>query len=161
MSNVNYDEQHINERNNLLAQIEKDQEQLLELQDRYQKNVKKLELLNQLINVDQGKESKKFEEYLAEIIKTSSVPMHINEIYKELIQRKVPIPGRGSLENVVTRLTRAKEMFVREGTGTYSLVEKGSENISKAGSKLVEKGGDSISKARTRFSKTRKEDNEE
>ncbi|GIS63871.1 MAG: hypothetical protein CM1200mP3_01190 [Chloroflexota bacterium] len=87
--------------------------------------------------------------------------MHINEIYKELIQRKVPIPGRGSLENVVTRLTRAKEMFVREGTGTYSLVEKGSENISKAGSKLVEKGGDSISKARTRFSKTRKEDNEE
>ena len=71
MSNVNYDEQHINERNNLLAQIEKDQEQLLELQDRYQKNVKKLELLNQLINVDQGKESKKFEEYLAKKTKSS------------------------------------------------------------------------------------------
>ena len=52
-------------------------------------------------------------------------------------------------------------MFVREGTGTYSLVEKGRENISKAGSKLVEKGGDSISKARNRFSKARKEDNEE
>jgi len=83
--------------------------------------------------------------------------MHINEIYKELIQRKVPIPGKGSLENVVTRLTRAKDMFTREGTGTYSFVEKRSETLSKAG-KLVERGSDSIAKARNRFSKTGKED---
>lgn len=143
MSDINYDEYHINERNTLLVQIEKDKEQLLELQSKYQKNVRKLELLNQLINVDQGKESKKFEEYLAEIIRNSPVPMHINEIYRELIQRKVPIPGKGSLENVVTRLTRAKDMFTREGTGTYSFVEK---------------GGNSMARVRKRLLRTRKGD---
>ena len=143
MNNIDYDEQHVNERAALLAQIEEDKERLLELQSTYQRNVRKLELLNQLISNDQGKEPKKFEEHLVEIIKDSSVPMHINEIYKELIQRKVPIPGKGTLENVVTRLTRAKDTFVREGMGTYTIVEK---------------GGDSIARVRNRFSRKRKGD---
>ena len=65
--------------------------------------------------------------------------------------------GLRSLENVVTRLTRAKDMFTREGTGTYSFVDKKKKTLSKAG-KLVERGSDSIAKARNRFSKTGKED---
>ena len=63
--------------------------------------------------------------------------------------------GLRSLENVVTRLTRAKDMFTREGIGPYSFVDK--KTLSKAG-KLVERGSDSIAKARNRFSKTGKED---
>ena len=45
--------------------------------------------------------------------------MHIRDIYKELVDRNIPIPGKGRLENVVTRISRARDMFVREKSGVY------------------------------------------
>jgi hypothetical protein len=49
--------------------------------------------------------------------------MHISAIENELRERKIPIPGRGTTANIITRMRRANGQFTRVGSGTYALAE--------------------------------------
>ena len=101
-----YADAHLFERDELVAEIERDKEQLSVLQNNYQKKLKRLELLNQLINVEASEpsewKSKSFEDHVADILSMAKRPMSISDLYDELINRRVPIPGKGTIQNVVT-----------------------------------------------------------
>ena len=93
-----------------------------------------MELLNQLINVEASNasdwKSKSFEDHVADILSVARRPMSISDLYDELIKRRAPIPGKGTIQNVVTRVSRATDLFERAGRGTYGLKTKGEEVIS-------------------------------
>ena len=49
--------------------------------------------------------------------------MHIKDIKNELRRRKIAIPGLGTMANIITRMRRANDTFVRVAPGTYALTE--------------------------------------
>jgi hypothetical protein len=62
---------------------------------------------------------------LEQILKEAGSPMHISDIRKALVDRAVPLPGRGDEANIIVRLRRAPERFVRTGRGMYALTALG------------------------------------
>ena len=126
----------IHDREELKKKITRDQKVLLSLEAEHKSDIKLFDHYDQMIkiidesmNVDESRiegDLKRFEEYIAEILGTSSTPMHIREIYERLVEMRIPIPGKGRLENVVARISRAKDMFAREGRGKYVFVGKSS-----------------------------------
>ncbi len=61
------------------------------------------------------------EDHIEEILRTSGKPMHISELRTTLIQTGVPLPGRGDEANIILRLRRASDRFIRTERGTYAL----------------------------------------
>ena len=61
------------------------------------------------------------EDRIEEILSSSGKPMHISELRTSLIQMGVPLPGRGDEANIILRLRRANDRFVRTERGTYAL----------------------------------------
>jgi hypothetical protein len=49
--------------------------------------------------------------------------MHIRDIRNALIQKGVPLPGKGDEANIILRLRRDNARFIRTERGTYALVE--------------------------------------
>lgn len=60
-----------------------------------------------------------------EILRAKGHPMHISEVYSELVGEAVPIPGKGNEANVIARLQRSDGRIIRTGRGIYSLPEFG------------------------------------
>jgi hypothetical protein len=69
------------------------------------------------------------EDRLEAILRESRQPMHIRDLRQALIERGVPLPGRGDEANIILRLSRAKERFARTGRGLYGLTEWGVESV--------------------------------
>ncbi len=69
------------------------------------------------------------EDHLEAILAESGRPMHIRDLRKALIERGVPLPGRGEEANIILRLGRAKDRFVRTGRGQYGLPKWGIESV--------------------------------
>lgn len=65
------------------------------------------------------------EDAVETILAAAGEPLHISQIREELVLRGVPIPGRGDDANIIVRIGRVKERFVRTGRGTYALVSWG------------------------------------
>ena len=61
------------------------------------------------------------EDRIEEILRSTGKPMHIRDIRASLIQMGVPLPGRGDEANIILRLRRDTDRFVRTGRGTYAL----------------------------------------
>jgi hypothetical protein len=61
------------------------------------------------------------EDRIEDILSSSGKPMHIRELRATLIQMGVPLPGRGDEANIILRLRRASNRFVRTERGTYAL----------------------------------------
>ena len=61
------------------------------------------------------------EDRIEEVLQSNGKPMHITDIRATLIRIGVPLPGRGDEANIILRLRRASERFVRTGRGTYAL----------------------------------------
>jgi hypothetical protein len=59
------------------------------------------------------------------ILREAGGPVHIKDLHSALLQQGIPLPGKGTEANVIVRLRRAKERFVRTGRGTYGLPEFG------------------------------------
>ena len=55
--------------------------------------------------------------------------MHIKDIKDELRRRKIAIPGLGTMANIITRMRRANDTFVRVAPGTYALMEAVIETV--------------------------------
>jgi len=65
------------------------------------------------------------ETHLEKILGDAGKPMHISEIRQALVDRAIPLPGRGDEANIIIRLRRAPERFTRTGRGTYALATLG------------------------------------
>jgi hypothetical protein len=65
------------------------------------------------------------EVHLEQILHEAGKPMHISAIRQELVNRAVPLPGRGDEANIIVRLRRAPHRFSRVGRGTYALATLG------------------------------------
>ena len=61
------------------------------------------------------------EDHIEEVLRSAGKPMHIREIRDALIQKAVPLPGRGDEANIILRLRRDSDRFVRTGRGTYGI----------------------------------------
>lgn len=63
------------------------------------------------------------ENHIEDILRSNGKPMHISEIRTSLIQNGIPLPGRGDEANIILRLRRAVNLFVRTDRGIYALKE--------------------------------------
>jgi hypothetical protein len=61
------------------------------------------------------------EGHIEAILEKVGEPVHIGAIRQQLIERGVPLPGRGDEANIILRLRRAPDQFVRTGRGMYGL----------------------------------------
>lgn len=60
-----------------------------------------------------------------EVLRAAGEPLHISTIREALLERGVPIPGRGDDANIIVRLRRFDTRFTRTARGTYGLAEWG------------------------------------
>jgi hypothetical protein len=65
------------------------------------------------------------EDRIEDILRTNGKPMHISELRDSLIQMGVPLPGRGDEANIILRLRRSSDRFIRTERGTYALTSWG------------------------------------
>ena len=112
----------------LTRKTKTDERDILELQKGHAADLEELNLIRKLIEIyrppieDHEGIKDKFESQLTDLLNSVGKPMHIKEIYLELQKKEIPIPGKGTVGNVVTRLTRT-ESIERIGRGTYSIVK--------------------------------------
>jgi hypothetical protein len=118
------------------------------LQQRLESARERLDLINRLVRLTEGANSKAnrsaatpaapndkantnspakhgLEAHLESILNEAGKPVHISEIRQILVDRAVPLPGRGDEANIILRLRRAPERFTRTGRGTYALASLG------------------------------------
>lgn len=62
------------------------------------------------------------EDHIEDVLLSKGTPTHIREIRAALIEMGVPLPGKGDEANIILRLRRDDNRFVRTGRGTYALV---------------------------------------
>ena len=114
---------------------------LAPLQDRLAAAREKLDLLNRLIHLSSADRSRSLhlgrassalpkpppspgiEDRIEEILRSSGSPMHIRDIRNALIQKGVPLPGKGDEANIILRLRRDTARFIRTERGIYALVD--------------------------------------
>jgi len=114
---------------------------ILPLQQRLEASREKLDLVRRLIHLSapgaalppkdanvvlsapQAPTTLGVENHIEEVLRSNGKPMHIRDIRASLIQMGVPLPGRGDEANIILRLRRASDRFVRTERGTYALTE--------------------------------------
>ena len=75
----------------------------------------------QLRSSQQASSFPAIEDHIEEVLQSAGKPMHIRDIRDALIQMAVPLPGRGDEANIILRLRRDPDRFVRTGRGTYGI----------------------------------------
>lgn len=65
------------------------------------------------------------EDHMEAVLTDAGEPMHISALRQALIERGVPLPGRGDEANIIVRLRRDERRFTRTGRGTYALAAWG------------------------------------
>jgi exonuclease VII small subunit len=68
-----------------------------------------------------GANQRSLEEHVQRILDTNGTPMHVSKILQSLKEDRIPIPGRGEEANVILRMRRDPDRFVRTNRGTYGL----------------------------------------
>lgn len=58
---------------------------------------------------------------VAAILSERGGAMHISDIRAALLERGMPIPGKGTDANIIVHLRRAPNLFIKRGRGTYAL----------------------------------------
>jgi hypothetical protein len=114
---------------------------LAPLQDRLAAAREKLDLINRLIHLSTPVRSRSIpiseassplstptfasgiEDRIEEILRSAGSPMHIRDIRNTLIQKGVPLPGKGDEANIILRLRRDTARFIRTERGIYALVD--------------------------------------
>lgn len=69
------------------------------------------------------------EDVVEVLLRERGEPMHISDIRAALLERGVNLPGRGDEANVIVRLRRDPEKFVRPARGKYALREWGLQDL--------------------------------
>jgi hypothetical protein len=66
------------------------------------------------------------------VLKEAGGPMHVTNIRQSLIDRGVPLPGRGDEANIILRMRRCEERFARTGRGVYALKSWGLPEVDRS-----------------------------
>ena len=117
-------------------ELEDARQQLAEIQKHIRDSEQRLELVNNLLALERPKESVVLEskplmssdellDACEKLVRETGRPMHIRELHAALLNRGVPLPGRGEEANLIVRLQRSGGRFVRVGRGTYAPAELG------------------------------------
>jgi hypothetical protein len=116
-------------------ELERAQVDLARAQKRLDEAQDRLRLLHQLLALEQDKGSDAvkdtrqnpgdFLDACEQVLRDAGKPIHIKELQSALLERGVPLPGRGTEANLIVRLKRSDGRFVRTGRGTYGLSEFG------------------------------------
>lgn len=109
---------------------------ILPLQQRLDAAREKLDLVHRLIHLSSPSNDStstqhgsaspsssplQLEDYMERILLTAGTPLHIRQIRASLIEMGVPLPGKGDEANIILRLRRASDRFIRTERGTYAL----------------------------------------
>jgi len=115
-------------------ELEETQEGLLLHQRKLRESKDRLELIDRLLALEGEVVSKstqsptspaEFLDACEGIMREVGKPMHIGDIQIALIENGIPIPGKGTQANVISRLQRSDGRFIRTGRGMYGLPEFG------------------------------------
>jgi hypothetical protein len=106
-------------RQQLESNVVSDQHELLVIQQRLRDNTARLEHVNALLGVTHTKSiNDDLMVAIEQILRASSEPMHVKVLAQKLTDIGVPLPGRGTIANLTTRLHRSSN-YKRVGRGTY------------------------------------------
>jgi len=61
------------------------------------------------------------------LIREAGKPLHIKDLHRALLDGGIPIPGRGTEANVISRVQRSNGRITRVGRGMYAIPEFGME----------------------------------
>jgi hypothetical protein len=116
-------------------ELERARADLARAQKRLDAAQDRVRLLDQLSALEQDKSgdavkdarqsSVDFLDACEQILRDVGKPLHLKELQSALLERGVPLPGRGTEANLIVRLQRSDGRFVRTGRGTYGLPEFG------------------------------------
>lgn len=132
-------------RSRILVEFDESRAQLAELQKRIIDSEERLTLVDRLISLESGVSdplavhptADTFLDHCEQIILQVGRPMHVKELQARLLDTGVPIPGRGTEANLITRLQRSDGRFVRTGRGTYAPASLGVPAVKPARQKRV------------------------
>jgi len=108
---------------------------IIPLQQQLDAAREKLDLVHRLIHLSSPKNdllpneaqpylassSPLLEDHIERIFLSAGTPLHIRQIRASLIEMGVPLPGKGDEANIILRLRRASDRFIRTERGTYAL----------------------------------------
>ena len=123
-------------RDQVTKELERARQELAEMQKRIREGEQRLELVNGLLALEGGATSQIVDTPAAptvdelldaceKISQEAGRPMHIRELHTALLERGVPLPGRGAEANLIVRLQRSEGRFVRVGRGVYAPAQLG------------------------------------
>ena len=115
-------------REQLLLEIEKNDTRIRELQSQRAVTYQKLKHVNALLGIStttgemRGGERMRRSSVLLDacerILRESPEPMHVEVLAQRLLGNDIPLPGAGTIGNLITRLWNSPR-FKRIGRGTY------------------------------------------
>ena len=73
------------------------------------------------INENSNQYQSNVEVEIEKILEKYNNPMHVERILEELLNNGVRVPGRGHVSNIIVRMRRCPEIFIRVAPGTYAL----------------------------------------
>lgn len=123
-----------NWRSQLIEEIGRIKVELSDLQVRLHESNERLELIDKLLAIEnpEMKETSNLPittdsliDECEEILREAGKPMHIRELHLGLLNKGIPIPGKGSQANVIARIQRSDGRIIRTGRGMYGLPEFG------------------------------------
>jgi hypothetical protein len=108
---------------------------LAHVQKRLEEAQDRVRLLDQLLALEQDKsvdavkdaqqEPVDFLDACEQVLREAGKPLHIKELQAALLEKDVPLPGRGTEANLIVRFQRSDGRFIRTGRGMYGLPEFG------------------------------------
>ncbi len=115
--------------------------QLAQVQKAIKDSEERLQLLDRLLALERGsdEETRTFRTHTAgratfldacvELIRQKREPVHIRELHSSLLDKGIPIPGRGDQANIIARIQRSDGRIIRTGRGMYGLPDCGHPEV--------------------------------
>lgn len=117
-------------------ELERARIELIDVQKRMEAAQERLRLLDQLLALEENKGAGEvikdaqrdpvdLLDACEQILREAGKPLHIKELQAALLERGIPLPGKGTEANLIVRLQRSDGRFMRTGRGTYGLPQFG------------------------------------
>jgi hypothetical protein len=122
----------------LSAELKADQASLAELQKRIRQTEQRLQHVEGLLAIESGGiiesaivsvPTQDLLDGCEELMRDLARPVHVKDLHDALLKKGIPIPGKGTEANLISRLQKSDDRFVRTGRGTYALADSGLQEV--------------------------------